>query len=43
MVKNGWRFAAALQADEAAYHAVYSALVEYDLAVNEQVAQSEGN
>jgi hypothetical protein len=43
MVKNGWRFATALQTDEAAYRAVHSALVAYDVAVNQQIALAEGN
>jgi hypothetical protein len=43
MVKNGWRFAPALQSDEAAYRAVHSALVAYDVAVNQQIALAEGN
>lgn len=41
MVKNGWRFAPALQTDEAAYRAVHSALVAFDVALNQQVAQSD--
>jgi len=43
MVKNGWRFGPALLSDEAAYRAVHSALVAYDIAVNQQLATSEGN
>lgn len=43
MVKNGWRFAPALLADEAAYRALHSALVAYDVALNQQIATSEGN
>jgi hypothetical protein len=41
MVKNGWRFAPALQTDEAAYRALHSALVAFDVALNQQVAQSD--
>jgi hypothetical protein len=43
MAKNGWRFATALQTDESAYHAVHSALVAYDVAVNQQVARTDGH
>jgi hypothetical protein len=43
MIKNGWRFAPALQSDEAAYRAMHSALVAFDVALNQQVAQTEGN
>ena len=43
MVKNGWRFAPALQTDEAAYRAMHSALVAFDVALNQQVAQADGN
>jgi hypothetical protein len=41
MVKNGWRFAPALLSDEAAYRALHSALVAYDVALNQQVATAE--
>jgi len=43
MVKNGWRFGPALLSDEAAYRAVHSALVAYDVSLNQQIAASEGN
>jgi hypothetical protein len=42
MIERGWRFAPALASDEAAYRALHSALVAYDLALNQQVAQGEG-
>jgi hypothetical protein len=38
MVKNGWRFAPASLPDEAAYRALHSALVAYDVALNQEVA-----
>jgi hypothetical protein len=41
MVKNGWRFAPALPTDEAAYRAMHSALVAYDIALNQQVATGD--
>jgi len=43
MVKNGWRFGPALQSDEGAYRALHSALVAYDVALNQQVAAADGN
>jgi hypothetical protein len=43
MVKNGWRFGPALLQDEAAYRALHSALVAYDVSVNQQTASSDGN
>jgi hypothetical protein len=43
MVKNGWQFAPALRTDEGAYRAVHSALVAYDVAVNQQIASGDGN
>lgn len=41
MVKNGWRFGPALLSDEAAYRALHSALVAYDVALNQQVASAD--
>jgi hypothetical protein len=43
MVKNGWRFAPALLSDEAAYRALHSALVAYDVALNQQLASADAN
>jgi len=37
MVQNGWKFSPALQTDEAAYRALHSALVAYDVALNSGV------
>jgi hypothetical protein len=42
MIDRGWQFAPSTQADEAAYRALHSALVAYDVALNQQVAQAEG-
>ena len=39
---TGWRFAPALPSDEAAYRALQSALVAYDVALNQQVAAADG-
>ena len=36
MIDRGWQFAPATQADEAAYRALHSALVQYDVALNQQ-------
>jgi hypothetical protein len=41
MVARGWRFAPALPADEGPYRALYSALVSFDVALNQMVAQTE--
>jgi hypothetical protein len=41
MVRKGWRFAPALPADEAAYQALYSGLVSYDVALNQLVGTAE--
>jgi len=41
MVRKGWRFAPALPADEGAYRALYSALVSYDVALNQLVGAAE--
>jgi len=41
MVARGWRFGPALSSDEGAYRALHSALVSYDVALNQLVAQSE--
>jgi hypothetical protein len=41
MVRKGWRFAPALPTDEAAYRALYSALVSYDVALNQLVGAAE--
>jgi len=38
MIRNGLKFAAATQGDEAAYQAMQSALAAYDVAVNAQLA-----
>jgi hypothetical protein len=41
MTEKGWRFGRALPSDEGAYRALHSALAAYDVALNQQVAQSE--
>ena len=41
MVARGWRFGPALPSDEPQYRALYSALVAYDVSLNQQVAQAE--
>lgn len=41
MVGRGWRFGPAGPTDEGAYRALYSALVSYDVALNQMVAQTE--
>jgi hypothetical protein len=41
MVSRGWRFGPSLPTDEAAYRALHSALVSYNIALNQLVAQSE--
>jgi hypothetical protein len=41
MVTRGWRFGPALASDEGAYRALHSALVSYDVALNQLVAASE--
>jgi len=41
MVQNGWKFSPALQTDEAAYRALHSALVAYDVALNSGVQTAQ--
>ncbi len=41
MNTRGWRFAPALPSEEGAYQALYSALVSYDVALNQMVATTE--
>ena len=43
MIDRGWEFAPATQADEAAYRALHSALVQYDVALNQQVEVGSGS